>query len=192
MGSRPAGGVNVIWYQKVFLAGVLCIVFLAIMDVPIKIGNPDYLFPNSRFHDPTLAEVEEFLAFDFTDRKEYTDNYRCLNFSRDTCQNAEEYGIRCTVVIIVDEDAFGNITSHAVVAFDTIDEGWRVFEPQTDNLYHRQFVTRVDERVFASPTLISSWNGTLHGVKQAWEFFLLFRLPLFPLPALNQWRYLHE
>ena len=94
-------------------------------DNGIKIGRQGY----NRW-DPTHDEMSVFLMRDETNKNEYVDDeYTCWNFAADVCKNAGKENIRCALVYI----AFTNYTSHAIVAFDTIDFGLVFIEPQTDD-----------------------------------------------------------
>jgi hypothetical protein len=79
-------------------------------------------------HNPTFQEVLDFLSEDRTDKNEYREpNYVCSHFARDVNNNAESQGIRCAYV-----DIRYPQQAHAIVAFDTIDEGLVYFEPTSD------------------------------------------------------------
>ena len=81
--------------------------------------------------DPTYNHTLIFLDTDRTNDNEYIEDsygvYVCSHFARDVCNNAEEEGIRCAFVEIRYADG-----GHAIVAFDTVDEGLVYFEPMTD------------------------------------------------------------
>ncbi|MCD6452725.1 MAG: hypothetical protein J7K77_00265 [Dehalococcoidales bacterium] len=80
-------------------------------------------------HNPTFAEAVRFLRADKTDRNEYLeDEYVCSHFARDVNNNAESQGIRCASVDI----RFPH-SAHAIIAFNTIDQGMVYFDPQTDD-----------------------------------------------------------
>jgi hypothetical protein len=81
--------------------------------------------------DPTYEEALAFLEQDRTNNNEFVKGtygiYVCSHFARDVCNNAEKEGLRCALVELrYMEDG------HAVIAFDTIDEGLVYFDPQTD------------------------------------------------------------
>jgi hypothetical protein len=79
-------------------------------------------------HNPTFAEVTSFLTEDKTDSNEYIDDtYVCSHFARDVNNNAESQGIRCAYVDVRYPDS-----AHAIVAFDTTDEGLLYFDPSSD------------------------------------------------------------
>jgi hypothetical protein len=82
--------------------------------------------------DPTYEEAVSFLKEDKTSDNEYNDDdygvYVCSHFSRDVCNNAEAEGLRCAFV-----DLRLAESGHAIVGFDTIDEGLVYFEPITDD-----------------------------------------------------------
>jgi hypothetical protein len=82
--------------------------------------------------DPTYEEAVAFMEDDDTSNNEYDDSgygvYVCSHFARDVCNNAEAEGLRCAIVHLVFPEGSG----HAIVAFDTIDEGLVYFESITD------------------------------------------------------------
>jgi len=78
--------------------------------------------------DPTFDQAVTFIREDGTDANKYVeDTYVCSHFSRDVCNNAEQKGFRCAYVDIRYPDR-----AHALIAFNTIDEGLVYFEPQSD------------------------------------------------------------
>ncbi|MFB0559459.1 MAG: hypothetical protein ACETVS_02875 [Dehalococcoidales bacterium] len=81
--------------------------------------------------DPTYEEVVTFLTEDKTDKNEYIEDtygvYVCSHFARDVCNNAEEAGLRCAFIELRYPEG-----GHAIIAFNTIDEGLAYFEPLTD------------------------------------------------------------
>lgn len=81
--------------------------------------------------DPTYEEVITFIRQDKTDENEYIEGtygvYVCSHFTRDVGNNAEEAGLRSAFVELRYLDG-----GHAVIAFDTIDEGLVYFDAQTD------------------------------------------------------------
>ncbi len=80
-------------------------------------------------HNPTFEEVLEFLERDPTDANEYLEGeYVCSHFAADVNNNAEKQGIRCALVDVRFPDS-----GHAIIAFDTTDEGMVFFEPLTDD-----------------------------------------------------------
>lgn len=83
-------------------------------------------------YDPTTKEAYDFILKDKTNEKKYDDKkYNCAHYSRDVNNNAENYGIRCAYVKI----NFNYRLPHAIVAFNTIDQGLLFFEPQTDETF---------------------------------------------------------
>jgi hypothetical protein len=82
--------------------------------------------------DPTYREAVSFLERDKTSDNEYDDSdygiYVCTHFARDVCNNAEAEGLRCAIVHLIFPDS-----GHAIIAFDTIDEGLVYFEAITDD-----------------------------------------------------------
>jgi hypothetical protein len=81
--------------------------------------------------DPTYREMMNFIRLDKTDQKRYIEGeYVCENFAADVCNVAEVKGIRCAYVTI----RYPNELGHAIIAFNTIDEGIVYIEPQSDDL----------------------------------------------------------
>lgn len=79
-------------------------------------------------HNPTFEEAVSFLEEDKTDSNEYVeDEYVCSHFAGDVNNNAESQGIRCALV-----DIRFPKSAHAIIAFDTTDEGLVYFDPVTD------------------------------------------------------------
>jgi len=82
-----------------------------------------------RLYNPTLKEAIQFLTEDETDANPYIeDEYVCSHFAADVNNNAEKAGIRCAFV-----DVRFPASGHAIVAFDTVDEGIVFFDPITDD-----------------------------------------------------------
>ena len=79
-------------------------------------------------HNPTFQEALDFLTEDKTDANEYKEpNYVCSHFARDVNNNADSQGIRCAYV-----DIRYPQQAHAIIAFDTTDEGLVYFDPVSD------------------------------------------------------------
>lgn len=79
-------------------------------------------------HNPTFEEAISFLTEDKTDSNDYVDDtYVCSHFACDVNINADSQGIRCAYV-----DVRFPQSAHAIVAFDTTDEGLVYFDPTTD------------------------------------------------------------
>lgn len=79
-------------------------------------------------HNPTFEEATSFLTEDKTDSKDYVeDSYVCSHFAHDVNINADSQGIRCAYV-----DMRYPQSAHAIIAFDTTDEGLVYFDPATD------------------------------------------------------------
>lgn len=100
-------------------------------DQGYEIGVADSLGHGYDLRDPTYKEVLSFLKQDKTDRNEYIEDtygvYVCSHFARDVGNNAEEAGLRAAYVSLRYMDG-----GHAIVAFNTVDEGLVYFEPHSD------------------------------------------------------------
>ena len=78
--------------------------------------------------DQTYEQAVAFIREDRTDKNEYVeDTYVCSHFARDVCNNAEEEGFRCAFVELRYSDG-----GHAIIVFNTIDEGLVYFDAITD------------------------------------------------------------
>ena len=79
--------------------------------------------------DPSYQEMKDFLKQDETSKQEYVEGeYICVDFTAAVKANAAKEGIRCAYVAIEYRGGSG----HAIVAFDTTDEGLVFIEPQFD------------------------------------------------------------
>lgn len=100
-------------------------------DEGYEVGIEAGLGHGYTLRDPTYKEVITFLREDKTDKNEYIKDtygvYVCSHFARDVDNNAEEAGLRCAFVELRYPEE-----GHAIVAFNTIDEGLVYFEPRTD------------------------------------------------------------
>jgi len=85
-------------------------------------ADPFYLY------NPTFDQAIRFLSKDKTDLNKYReDEYVCSHFARDVNNNAESQGIRCAFV-----DIRFPRSAHAIIAFETTDQGMVYFDPITD------------------------------------------------------------
>jgi hypothetical protein len=118
-----------------YLTSILLIVMIAMMIsrlhpyniTPQEISKPEEVI---FLRNPTYGEAVWFLQNNPVSEKEYVDEkYVCYHFARDTAIAAEEYGIRCHVVILFEENVD---RGHAIIAFDTTDWGLQYFNPQND------------------------------------------------------------
>ena len=100
-------------------------------DEGYEVGVEAGLGHGYTLRDPAYEEVITFLGQDKTDENRYIDGtygvYVCSHFVRDVGNNAEEAGLRSAFVELRYLDG-----GHAVIAFDTIDEGLVYFDAQTD------------------------------------------------------------
>jgi hypothetical protein len=98
-------------------------------------ADPFYL------HNPTFDEVISFLQEDKTDSNPYIeDEYVCIHFARDVNHNAEDQGIRCAFV-----DIRFPRSAHAIIAFDTTDQGLVYFDPVTDERVRPSLVSNTGD-----------------------------------------------
>ena len=118
-------------------------------------------------HNPTVEEALDFLERDNTDANEYIeDEYVCAHFAADVNNNAEKQGIRCALVDVRFPDS-----GHAIVAFDTTDEGMVYFEPLTDDRVRPVIGKRYYRCVEPEPGYIyskPSFNDTIEDIVVIW------------------------
>ncbi|MDR2203893.1 MAG: hypothetical protein LBE76_06320 [Nitrososphaerota archaeon] len=80
--------------------------------------------------DPTYAELLAFIAADQTDKNTYdADTYNCYDYTKDVCDNAFKQGYRVGFVYIYFRES-----AHALVCFNTVDQGLVYVEPQYDEI----------------------------------------------------------
>ncbi len=80
---------------------------------------------------PSYDEMVAFLQLNTIDQNEYiTPNYVCYHFAMDTINDAFYSGYYSAYVQI----QFADGTSHAIIAFQTIDRGLVYVEPQSDSI----------------------------------------------------------
>ena len=100
-------------------------------DEGYEVGVEAGLGHGYTLRDPAYEEVITFLGQDKTDENRYIEGtygvYVCSHFARDVGNNAEEAGLRSAFVELRYLDG-----GHAIIAFDTIDEGLVYFDVQTD------------------------------------------------------------
>jgi 5-formaminoimidazole-4-carboxamide-1-beta-D-ribofuranosyl 5'-monophosphate synthetase len=100
--------------------------------------------------DQTYEQTVTFIREDRTDKNEYVeDTYVCSHFARDVCNNAEEEGFRCAFVEIRYSDG-----GHAIIAFDTIDEGLVYFDAITNERIRPAVSKRYYRCIEPSPRLL--------------------------------------
>ena len=98
------------------------------VEVGYEEGAEDSLGHGYTIQDPTYKQVTKFLKEDRTDKKNYKEGiYVCSHFARDVCNNAENEELRCAYVGLIYPEG-----GHAIIAFNTIDEGLVYFDPQSD------------------------------------------------------------
>lgn len=85
-------------------------------------------------HNPTYWEMREFLMNDWTETTVYDlDDNNCMDYATLVVNAAADQGIRAAIVLIGYQPLRGvEPIGHAIVAFDTTDEGLQFVEPQTD------------------------------------------------------------
>jgi hypothetical protein len=118
-------------------------------------------------HNPTFEEALDFLERDRTDANEYIEGeYVCSHFAADVNNNAEKQGIRCALVDVRFPDS-----GHAIIAFETTDEGLVYFEPLTDDRVRPVIGKRYYRCIEPEPGYIyskPSFNDTIEDIVVIW------------------------
>ena len=103
---------------------------------------PNIDFVEGEVSDVSYNEVVEFLIQDDISENKYVEGvYNCYNFALDIINRSYEAGIRCAYVVVPRDPI-----NHAVIAFNTLDQGVCYFEPQTDG------------RIFPEEVLYEQWE----------------------------------
>jgi len=110
-------------------ASFLCIIIAGAIILGAFVAYAIDLKRCYNVRDPTYQEALQFIRLDQTDKNQYNQSYICINFANDFINNAINEGYRCGFVIIEFPE-----TNHAIVCFDTSDNGLIFIEPQNDEL----------------------------------------------------------
>lgn len=91
--------------------------------------------------DPTYSEVISFIEQDKTNEYEYDkDEFNCQDFSATVKRNAFNEGYRCFYVSIEFQEG-----GHAIIGFNTTDQGFIYIEPQYDKIVALQIGKKYSE-----------------------------------------------
>jgi hypothetical protein len=107
----------------------LCILLANAIILGAVVPNAMNLNRYYNIRDPTYQEALQFTYSDQTDKNQYGQSYTCINFADDFVNKAMIAGYRCGYVTI----EFPEI-NHAIVCFNTTDNGSIFIEPQNDEL----------------------------------------------------------
>jgi hypothetical protein len=113
----------------------LCIIIIWIITVGAFVAHVldfrSIVEPKKDYNirDPTYQEALQFICSDQTDQNQYNESYTCTNFADDFLNNALSEGYRCGYVTIEFPKA-----RHAIVCFNTSDNGLIFLEPQNDEI----------------------------------------------------------
>lgn len=107
----------------------LCIIIASAITMGVVVAYAMGPERDYKIRDPTYQEALQFIYSDQTDKNQYTENYTCVNFASDFGNNALNKGYRCGRVIIEFQES-----RHAIVCFNTSDNGLIFIEPQNDEI----------------------------------------------------------
>lgn len=124
--------------------------------------------------DPSWDEMIYFLNHNHVNWNDYVakggDRYVCLHFACDVQKAATEQGIRSAFVVI----RFPNI-GHAIIAFETTDQGLWFFEPQTDLPMKVEIGYEYLDWTYG-PGYEASFDDTIMGFTVFWEGYWVCNL----------------
>lgn len=116
-------------------------------DVPVEEGQnekqDDYVFVNHSINwtgckNPTYLEMSNFIKKDQTDKKKWTQDYQCGDFSREVIKNSQDEGYIAGLVFlemyIYEYEGLEINYGHDIICFNTSDKGLYFVEPQTDDI----------------------------------------------------------
>jgi hypothetical protein len=72
-----------------------------------------------------------FIQYDQTDKREWTDDFNCVDFTKTLVANARADGF----IVLGESVRFEDGGGHSFVVFATVDRGLIYIEPQTDRQY---------------------------------------------------------
>jgi hypothetical protein len=101
------------------------------------------------WRNPSIAEMQTFLRNDPTELHPFIDgNYECKQFCVDLIRNARAQGYRAGYVTL--SNPLGD--DHAIVCFDTTDQGYVFVEPQLDVVFTASELQQmIDEEWYSIP-----------------------------------------
>jgi hypothetical protein len=120
------GVIEDVLFLCIIIAGAITIGAVAAhaVDFHSSVDSKGYNIRN-----PTRQEALQFICSDQTDKNQYNKSYTCINFANDFRDNALNEGYRCGYVTIEFPEA-----RHAMVCFNTSDNGLIFIEPQNDEI----------------------------------------------------------
>ncbi len=107
----------------------LCVIIVGAIVAGVAAADVVDVKRDYNVRDPTYQEALEFIHLDQTDKNLYNQHYKCINFANDFRNNALREGYRCGYVTIDFPE-----TDHAIVCFNTSDNGLIFIEPQNDEI----------------------------------------------------------
>lgn len=118
---------------------VAIVASILIFGFIVSTGWIEEFFDDDSILDPTFAEMKEFIENDCTEQMSWVEGvFTCYDFSNRVLNNAKLQNIRAGRVHLDD--------SHAIVCFDTVDEGMWFLEPQNDGLFSSYQLNKMKSR----------------------------------------------
>jgi hypothetical protein len=108
---------------------LLILVPLVLFSIGLQTGFINDIFSDKGIENPTYQEMVDFIDDDYTELREYDDDsFVCHDFTITLLNNAKAQNIRAGYVLL----DMTNNDDHAIVCFETTDEGLYFVEPQMD------------------------------------------------------------
>lgn len=122
---------------KLGLIVFILLILIVVTKVPIfNFVITNQIQNNANLHNPSFKELMDFTRENNVDKTQYNlVMYNCVCFSRDLLDDAREKGIKGYFVVIDDPET---VSYHAIVMFNTTDEGEIYIEPQTDAIIEQR------------------------------------------------------
>lgn len=92
------------------------------------LNQPETVLPPTSDSNPTFSEVESFIKSDDTNTMPYGEGFNCFDAVLRIWRNAQWRGLQAYRIVIIYEKP----PHHAVIGFQTIDNGDVFYETQTD------------------------------------------------------------
>lgn len=126
------------WFTQLVVIAVSTLIITSSIILFISDRGNIISLANEQVHgwkNPTFNDVQLFISLDETDKNSFiTKEYECKQFSIDLIRHARTFGFRAGYVSL--QNPMGD--DHAIVCFQTTDNGLVFVEPQNDYLMTKQ------------------------------------------------------
>ena len=102
-------------------------------ELKAKLAEASDGLPETSLKDPTTEELVAFLTEDTVDKKEYSNDYKSIDFALDLKQNAEKAGFNTALVVLIHPGKVFHFINAFKIAGDSPGEKLFFVEPQIDH-----------------------------------------------------------